>query len=170
MSDVTSAELGYLDGVTSNVQTQLDAKQASDTDLAAIAALEFKLPENLKIIGTMNTADRSIALVDAALRRRFHFHGFFPDQEPIQGLLQRWLEDEGKTDLLWVADLVDAANSKLDERDLAIGPSHFMKDDLDEEKVQRIWKRSIMPYIEDHYFDNPDRATEFTYDKLRNNT
>ena len=130
---------------------------------------KFKLPENLKIIGTMNTADRSIALVDAALRRRFHFHGFFPDREPIQGLLQRWLDANGKTDLSWVADLVDAANSKLDERDLAIGPSHFMKDDLNEEKVQRIWKRSIMPYIEDHYFDNPDQATEFTYDQLRNN-
>ena len=131
---------------------------------------EFQLPENLKIIGTMNTADRSIALVDAALRRRFHFHGFFPDREPIQGLLQRWLDANGKTDLLWVADLVDAANSKLDERDLAIGPSHFMKDHLDEEMVQRIWKRSIMPYIEDHYFDNPDQATEFTYDQLRNDT
>ena len=131
---------------------------------------EFQLPENLKIIGTMNTADRSIALVDAALRRRFHFHGFFPDREPIQGLLRRWLEDEGKTDLLWVADLIDAANNKLDERDLAIGPSHFMKADLDEDKVQKIWKRSIMPYIEDHYFDDPDQATEFTYDQLRNNT
>ena len=131
---------------------------------------EFKLPENLKIIGTMNTADRSIALVDAALRRRFHFHGFFPDREPIEGLLRRWLDAQGKTDLLWVADLIDAANNKLDERDLAIGPSHFMKADLDEDKVQKIWKRSIMPYIEDHYFDDPDQATEFTYDQLRNNT
>ena len=131
---------------------------------------EFQLPENLKIIGTMNTADRSIALVDAALRRRFHFHGFFPDREPIEGLLRRWLDAQGKTDLLWVADLIDAANNKLDERDLAIGPSHFMKADLDEDKVQKIWKRSIMPYIEDHYFDDPDQATEFTYDQLRNNT
>ena len=132
--------------------------------------IEFQLPENLKIIGTMNTADRSIALVDAALRRRFHFHGFFPDREPIQGLLRRWLDAQGKTDLLWVADLIDAANNKLDERDLAIGPSHFMKADLDEDKVQMVWKRSIMPYIEDHYFDDPDQATEFTYDQLRNNT
>ena len=131
---------------------------------------QFKLPKNLIIIGTMNTADRSIALVDAALRRRFHFHGFFPDREPIQGLLQRWLNDTGQSSMVWVADLVDKANSKLNERDLAIGPSHFMKYPLDEEKVHRIWKRSIMPYIEDYFFDDPDQATEFDYDHLRNDT
>ena len=131
---------------------------------------QFKLPKNLIIIGTMNTADRSIALVDVALRRRFHFHGFFPDREPIQGLLKRWLVHEGQSNMSWVADLVDKANSKLNERDLAIGPSHFMKDHLDEEKVQRIWKRSIMPYIEDYFFDDPDQAEEFSYDHLRNDT
>ena len=131
---------------------------------------QFKLPKNLFIIGTMNTADRSIALVDVALRRRFHFHGFFPDREPIQGLLKRWLVHEGQSNMSWVADLVDKANSKLNERDLAIGPSHFMKDHLDEEKVQRIWKRSIMPYIEDYFFDDPDQAEEFSYDHLRNDT
>lgn len=65
----------------------------------------FQLPENLWVIATMNTADRSIASIDAALRRRFHFVPIFPDQQPIEGLLHRYLG--GVTgDPQW-ADLVD---------------------------------------------------------------
>ncbi|MBT3219891.1 MAG: EVE domain-containing protein [Gemmatimonadales bacterium] len=126
---------------------------------------EFSLPTNLTIIGTMNTADRSIALVDAALRRRFHFHPFFPDRPPVQGILKRWL-DENRPDLTWVADLVDRANDLLDDRNMAIGPSHFMKEDLTEERVQQIWRRSIIPFVEDQFFDEPERVKQFTYESL----
>ena len=89
----------------------------------------FSLPPNLYIIGTMNTADRSIALVDLALRRRFYFEYFHPDDEPIKGLLRRWLERNAPT-MDWVADVVEQANRKLaEDRNVAIGPSYFMLKD-----------------------------------------
>ena len=129
----------------------------------------FTLPENLWIIATMNTADRSIALVDAALRRRFFFVPFFPDEPPVEGLLRRWLLEEKPT-MLWVADVVDAANQilkDLDKRDMAVGPSYFMNKKLNEEWVRRIWKHSILPYVEEQLFGQTDRIGEFELPKLR---
>ena len=128
----------------------------------------FSLPKNLWFIGTMNTTDRSIALVDAALRRRFYFFGFFPDEPPVKGLLDRWLE-ENNPDAKWVADLVDLANRKLEDRHLGIGPSHFMKKDppLDENRVRFIWEQAVIPYIEEQCFGDEDKLKEFAYDRLK---
>ena len=103
------------------------------------SAEPFALPPNLHIIGTMNTADRSIALVDLALRRRFHFVEFHLDRKPVKGLLRRWLEANAGG-MEWVADVVDLANEKLANRDAAIGPSYFMREGIDEEQVRLVWK------------------------------
>ncbi|MCY4108715.1 MAG: AAA family ATPase [Chloroflexi bacterium] len=127
----------------------------------------FALPGNLYIIGTMNTADRSIALVDLALRRRFNFIEFHPDEEPVRGVLRRWLADKAP-EMGWVADVVDRANEKLaDDRHAAIGPSYFMKEHLDEAAVERIWKHSVLPYIEERLFGEGDRLGEFDLNSLR---
>ena len=127
----------------------------------------FELPRNLYIVGTMNTADRSIALVDLALRRRFHFVEFRPDKPPVQHLLRWWFEDYNAQEMEWVADVVDRANEKLDNREAAIGPSYFMQDDLTEEKVQLIWEHNVLPYIEEQLYGQHDRLAEFALERLR---
>ena len=126
----------------------------------------FGLPRNLYIIGTMNTADRSIALVDLALRRRFHFVEFHPDKPPVEGLLGRWL-DRNAEGLAWVGDIVEHANRKLANREAAIGPSYFMQDDLTEDKVELTWEHNVLPYIEEQLYGQHDRLAEFALDRLR---
>ncbi|MXY17382.1 MAG: AAA domain-containing protein [Acidobacteria bacterium] len=127
----------------------------------------FRMPNNLHIVGTMNTADRSIALVDLALRRRFAFVGFSMAEEPIKGLLRRWLEAKQLTHMGWVADVLERANTALDDRHAAIGPSYFMHEELDHAAVERIWKHNVLPYVEEHLFGEHDRLAEFALDKLR---
>ena len=127
---------------------------------------KFMLPKNLLIFGTMNTADRSIALVDAALRRRFYFHPFFPTDPPIAGTLRRFLAFT-HPELLWVADMVEKTNIDLGDRNLAIGHSHFMKENLNERKVEQIWQFSVLPYIEDNFFDSHEEASKFSFENRR---
>ena len=126
----------------------------------------FRLPPNLWIIGTMNTADRSIAIVDGALRRRFYFVPFYPTEPPVEGLLHRWLSHH-KPQYLWLADVVDRANQLLSDTHAAIGPSHFMRPDLDEAWIERIWSHSILPYVEELRFGEQGSLDAFRLDRLR---
>ena len=128
----------------------------------------WSLPENLYIIGTMNTADRSIALVDLALRRRFYFVEFHPDKGPIKGLLHRYLRAKS-SDMEWIADVVDRANELLsDEPQAAVGPSYFMKPGIDEAGVKRIWEYGVLPYIEERLFGQVGQSlNNFDLDTLR---
>lgn len=128
----------------------------------------FELPKNVWFIGTMNTADRSIALVDAALRRRFHFIPFFPNRGPVENLLERWLEREGEP--AWVGELVAQVNDELQRElggpHLQLGPSHFMKKNLDRDSLQRIWAYDIEPFIEDQFFGDEARITMFRFQQV----
>lgn len=119
----------------------------------------FRIPPNVYLIGTMNTADRSIALVDFALRRRFHFFRFGADPE----LFDRWL-GRNPPAVPWLGALYRRlATEAVDDPDYAIGPSAFMRD-LDEAGLARLWRRSIMPYLEEYYVSQPARAHLWAWD------
>src|SRR5690606_36302005 len=131
----------------------------------------FRLPRNLFIIGTMNTADRSIAMVDAAIRRRFAFLEMHPAEEPVRSVLTAYLTARNlSTDR---AELLDALNSEIgeDERDLQIGPSYLMRSAAaTEEGLRRIWRFDILPLLEEHYYGRLNRAAvhaRFGLDALR---
>ncbi|MFJ3207536.1 DUF4357 domain-containing protein [Streptomyces flaveolus] len=112
---------------------------------------DFALPPNLFVIGTMNTADRSIALVDAAMRRRFAFVELSPRTEPTSGLLRRWLKREGRD--AEPADLLDALNSRIDDLDFRIGPSYLMKKGVYRDGgLERTWRTKILPLLEEHHY------------------
>lgn len=126
----------------------------------------FSLPNNLYIIGTMNTADRSIALVDLALRRRFHFVEFHPSKPPIKNVLRRWLKKKAPNQSR-IADVVDRANERLADHAASIGPTYFMRENLDEHWVHMTWEHNILPYIEERFFGDRTKLDDFKLDKLR---
>lgn len=128
---------------------------------------DFALPPNLFVIGTMNTADRSIALVDAAMRRRFAFVELAPRTEPTAGLLARWLQREGRDPE--PARLLDALNSRIDDADFAIGPSYLMKPGVYREGgLERTWRTKILPLLEEHHYgEGLDVTARYGLDALR---
>ncbi|SFE23073.1 5-methylcytosine-specific restriction enzyme B [Actinopolyspora alba] len=112
---------------------------------------DFALPPNLFLIGTMNTADRSIALVDAAMRRRFSFVELSPGIEPTRGLLRRWLAEQGHAPE--PADLLDELNRRIPDSDFHIGPSYLMNKSVYRQGgLERTWRTKILPLLEEHHY------------------
>ncbi len=107
---------------------------------------EFGVPDNLYIIGTMNTADRSIALLDTALRRRFDFVEMMPDPELVP-------DDVGGVDC---RSLLEAMNERIRfllDREHQIGHTYFMNiDDL--KSLEERFKNRILPLLQEYFYDN----------------
>ncbi|MGH3292110.1 MAG: AAA family ATPase [Trebonia sp.] len=128
---------------------------------------EFTLPPNLFIIGTMNTADRSIARIDNAMRRRFAFIELDPRIPPVRGLLSRWLV---KHDLPNDSGLLlEALNDRLGDADAAIGPSYLMRTSIYQrpDGLDRVWQYEIMPLLEDLFYGQADLLDKYGLEGLR---
>lgn len=128
----------------------------------------FVLPSNLFLIGTMNTSDRSIALLDAAMRRRFSFVELHPDKHPTKTVLTRWLAHHGLDNE--PAALLAEVNSRISDPDFRIGPSYLMPRDgqFHPGQLEDIWEYEIMPLlIEHHYGERVDVETVYGLKALR---
>lgn len=144
--------------------------QAIDLMYSSDSSEPFSLPKNIFVIGTMNTADRSIALVDAALRRRFAFLPLHPSEEPTRGILRSWLASKGHPSAL--ADLHEELNSRIADTDFKVGPSYFMRDriagDATGKALELMWRTDILPLLEEHHFGdrNVDVRARYGLDVL----
>jgi hypothetical protein len=122
----------------------------------------FYVPENVLVIGTMNSADRSIAMVDYALRRRFRF----VELEPDAGILDRWLAAQGASAKARrvVLDLFAAVNRRLVETldpDHRLGHSYFMLDPLNGAALDRLWRTAIRPLIAEYFVPPSGEIEEY---------
>lgn len=113
----------------------------------------FSVPSNVCVIGTMNTADRSIAQMDTALRRRFTFKEIMPDSSVLEGI-----EVEG----IDIARMLDVMNNRIEllfDREHTLGHAFFigMKNDSSKRTVaylSDVFRNSLMPLLQEYFFDD----------------
>lgn len=110
---------------------------------------KFGVPKNVYILGTMNTADRSLVQLDAALRRRFDFEEMMPKPDLLK------VTQDG-IDLNQLLTIINKRIAALMDREHQIGHSYFIK--LDENAtvldVQRIFKKNVLPLLQEYFFDD----------------
>lgn len=116
---------------------------------------EFGVPDNVYLIGTMNTADRSIAVIDTALRRRFQFREMQPDPRVLAGVS---VED------ISIPDMLTRMNEKISvlyDREHTIGHAYFMPliQSPTIETLASIFENSIIPLLQEYFYDD--------YEKIR---
>jgi 5-methylcytosine-specific restriction protein B len=134
-----------------------------DRDIPLAGGGLFKIPANVRLIGTMNTADRSIALVDHALRRRFAFITLYPNYELLRRYHQRRQTGFPVEGLI---ETLTSLNRQIGDRHYEVGVTFFLRLHLAEE-IEDIWRMEIEPYLEEYFFDRPENVESFRWDKVK---
>lgn len=149
---------GNISKIFGELITLIESTKRAGMPEAASAILpysgdEFSVPSNVYILGTMNTADRSIALMDTALRRRFQFVEMMPDSDVLRKIHADKVED------LDVAAMLDKINERIEflyDREHTIGHAFFtdIKDDATLEKLQSIFEKSVIPLLQEYFYED----------------
>ena len=159
---------GNIASIFGELITLIEPSKRAGNDEASEVVLpyskeKFSVPNNLYIIGTMNTADRSLALLDTALRRRFEFEAMMPDSSLLSGVVVEGVEIE---------KLLNTLNQRIEllyDRDHLLGHSFFME--LDEDSnirdLRRVFERNILPTLEEYFFEDWSRIRQILGDDLK---
>lgn len=120
----------------------------------------FSIPDNVYLMGTMNTADRSIALVDFALRRRFAFVPLRPNYQVLRNHYATTTYDVD--DLI---ETVEEINEAINDENFSLGFTYFLELDLEEE-LENVWRFEIEPYLEEYFIDNPSNVRQYRWENV----
>lgn len=131
-----------------------------DQEVPLAGGGRFKIPANVRLLGTMNTADRSIALVDHALRRRFAFLRLEPQFEVL-----RRFHATTNFGVEPLVNLLQDVNRAIDDEHYSVGISFFLREALESE-LPEIWSTEIEPYLEEFFFDRPQVARQFRWESI----
>ncbi|MBM3861134.1 MAG: AAA family ATPase [Verrucomicrobia bacterium] len=121
----------------------------------------FRIPGNVRLLGTMNTADRSIALVDYALRRRFAFLPLYPNFD----VLRRYHQNTGVA-VDGLVRILHRVNQAIDDPHYHVGISFFLRENLRGELAD-IWQMEIEPYLEEYFFDQRAKYEQFRWQNIQ---
>lgn len=133
-----------------------------DRNVRLSSGNQFSVPGNVLVIATMNTADRSIALVDHALRRRFSFIDVPPAMDVLRRhLVSRQLPADG------LINAIEQVNRTIEDPRYAVGISFFLlKHRFLASELAEIWRGEIEPYLEEFFFDQPEKSKALRWDKV----
>lgn len=134
-----------------------EKREGSVEELTAVlpySKTEFSVPRNVYILGTMNTADRSIAIMDTALRRRFDFFEMQPDPDVLSGV--KIVADGIELD---VAKMLKTINSRIEvlyDRDHTIGHAFFMplRQDNSIDALGSVFRKKVIPLLQEYFYED----------------
>jgi 5-methylcytosine-specific restriction protein B len=108
----------------------------------------------------MNTADRSIALVDFALRRRFAFLELRPNWD----VLREKFSASG-VDVDDLVNVMESVNDDIGDRNYELGHTYFLQAPT-RDVVRNIWNLEIVPYLEEFFIDQPDKVDNYRWEEI----
>ena len=161
-----------------------ESKRKGEADERSVilpySGLPFSVPSNVYIIGTMNKADRSIALLDTALRRRFSFVEMMPDTEVLKDIkievpeMPDTVDKKAGKSTIDIQKLLEIINQRIEvlyDREHTIGHAYFcgLKKTATLDGLKNVFKKSVLPLLQEYFFDDYEKIAMVLGDNQKRN-